>query len=280
VILKLADRGIITARAGKKGDLRSFFVIDSFVDRLVDAVGAGDGPARLCHAGDGDGRLGGGRLDSRLLARPPMRDGRQPSDHAGGCPRKIDTIRSARGSNSAMRVIVVGLASRAISAAASPGRISSAMSIGQAARSFALVRSQSHAERCLALLGTVEAGCSPDRHRRRNPSRRCGGAYSPGRPNPTTMTRIALFEPRALLDGVDLAPDILGDRMVAVHLAFEAAAREPRIEATTSEPSVHHRQRGIGEQGIARADGIDSRSTKLSMTNEGPEIALLAGRGR
>jgi rfaE bifunctional protein kinase chain/domain/rfaE bifunctional protein nucleotidyltransferase chain/domain len=42
VILKLGDRGIITARNGKEDDLRSFFVVDSFVDRLVDAVGAGD----------------------------------------------------------------------------------------------------------------------------------------------------------------------------------------------------------------------------------------------
>lgn len=42
VILKLGDRGILTCRAGKEGDPRSFFVIDSFVDRVVDAVGAGD----------------------------------------------------------------------------------------------------------------------------------------------------------------------------------------------------------------------------------------------
>jgi rfaE bifunctional protein kinase chain/domain/rfaE bifunctional protein nucleotidyltransferase chain/domain len=42
VILKLGDRGVITCRDGKEGDLRSFFVVDSFVDHVVDAVGAGD----------------------------------------------------------------------------------------------------------------------------------------------------------------------------------------------------------------------------------------------
>jgi sugar/nucleoside kinase (ribokinase family) len=44
VMLKLGDRGVITCRSGtgEQGDLRSFFVVDSFVERLVDAVGAGD----------------------------------------------------------------------------------------------------------------------------------------------------------------------------------------------------------------------------------------------
>jgi rfaE bifunctional protein kinase chain/domain len=41
LILKLGERGIITYRA-PSDDVRSFFTIDSFVDRLVDAVGAGD----------------------------------------------------------------------------------------------------------------------------------------------------------------------------------------------------------------------------------------------
>ncbi len=41
LILKLGERGIITYRAPSH-DVRSFFIIDSFVDRLVDAVGAGD----------------------------------------------------------------------------------------------------------------------------------------------------------------------------------------------------------------------------------------------
>jgi bifunctional ADP-heptose synthase (sugar kinase/adenylyltransferase) len=42
VILKLGDRGVLTCRPGKGNDLRSFFVVDSLVERVVDAVGAGD----------------------------------------------------------------------------------------------------------------------------------------------------------------------------------------------------------------------------------------------
>ncbi|MBY0527541.1 MAG: adenylyltransferase/cytidyltransferase family protein [Gemmataceae bacterium] len=41
LILKLGDKGIITYRAPSH-DVRSFFTIDSFVDKLVDPVGAGD----------------------------------------------------------------------------------------------------------------------------------------------------------------------------------------------------------------------------------------------
>lgn len=42
VILKLGDRGVITCRGGVEGKPRSFFVVDSFCERVVDAVGAGD----------------------------------------------------------------------------------------------------------------------------------------------------------------------------------------------------------------------------------------------
>jgi sugar/nucleoside kinase (ribokinase family) len=42
LILKLGDRGVLTCRSPEQTDLNSFFVLDSFVDRLVDAVGAGD----------------------------------------------------------------------------------------------------------------------------------------------------------------------------------------------------------------------------------------------
>jgi rfaE bifunctional protein kinase chain/domain len=43
LILKLGDRGAMTCRdTDKRGDPRGFFVIDSFVERVVDAVGAGD----------------------------------------------------------------------------------------------------------------------------------------------------------------------------------------------------------------------------------------------
>jgi bifunctional ADP-heptose synthase (sugar kinase/adenylyltransferase) len=42
LILKLGDRGVLTCRHGAHESLDSFFVVDSFVDRLVDGVGAGD----------------------------------------------------------------------------------------------------------------------------------------------------------------------------------------------------------------------------------------------
>ncbi len=41
LILKVGERGIITYRSAEP-DIRSFFIVDSFADRLVDAVGAGD----------------------------------------------------------------------------------------------------------------------------------------------------------------------------------------------------------------------------------------------
>jgi cytidyltransferase-like protein len=41
-ILKLGGRGVLTCRAGRERDPRTFFVVDSFVERVVDAVGAGD----------------------------------------------------------------------------------------------------------------------------------------------------------------------------------------------------------------------------------------------
>lgn len=42
LILKLGDRGVLTCRSSDHVALDSFFVVDSFVDRVVDAVGAGD----------------------------------------------------------------------------------------------------------------------------------------------------------------------------------------------------------------------------------------------
>jgi len=41
LILKLGERGILTYRAPDP-EVRSFFTVDSFADRVVDAVGAGD----------------------------------------------------------------------------------------------------------------------------------------------------------------------------------------------------------------------------------------------
>jgi sugar/nucleoside kinase (ribokinase family) len=44
LILKLGERGLMTFRAVPKSDedVRSFFALDSFAERVVDAVGAGD----------------------------------------------------------------------------------------------------------------------------------------------------------------------------------------------------------------------------------------------
>lgn len=42
LILKLGERGILTCRSSDYVDFRSFFVVDTFVDRVVDPVGAGD----------------------------------------------------------------------------------------------------------------------------------------------------------------------------------------------------------------------------------------------
>ncbi len=42
LILKLGDRGVITCRSKDHEALDLFFVVDSFVDRVTDAVGAGD----------------------------------------------------------------------------------------------------------------------------------------------------------------------------------------------------------------------------------------------
>jgi rfaE bifunctional protein kinase chain/domain/rfaE bifunctional protein nucleotidyltransferase chain/domain len=56
LILKLGDRGVLTCRPGKGNDLRSFFVVDTFADRVVDAIGAGDALlayATLAMVGDG-----------------------------------------------------------------------------------------------------------------------------------------------------------------------------------------------------------------------------------
>ena len=42
LILKLGDRGVLTCRMRQGGRSARFFVVDSFAERVVDAVGAGD----------------------------------------------------------------------------------------------------------------------------------------------------------------------------------------------------------------------------------------------
>ena len=52
LLLKLGERGLMTFRADPKSDedVRAFFAIDSFAERVIDAVGSGRRAARLCHA--------------------------------------------------------------------------------------------------------------------------------------------------------------------------------------------------------------------------------------
>lgn len=42
LILKLGDRGILTYRPAPPGDMRAFYIVDSFAGQVVDAVGSGD----------------------------------------------------------------------------------------------------------------------------------------------------------------------------------------------------------------------------------------------
>ena len=42
LILKCGDRGIITYRSDSPVDFRAFFTVETFADKVVDAVGAGD----------------------------------------------------------------------------------------------------------------------------------------------------------------------------------------------------------------------------------------------
>jgi len=64
LILKLGDRGVLTCRSEDHSSLDSFFVVDSFVDRVEDAVGAGD--ALLAYA-TLSMMVGGGAVASTIL---------------------------------------------------------------------------------------------------------------------------------------------------------------------------------------------------------------------
>ena len=41
--MKLGDRGVLSCISAEHNSLDSFFTVDSFADRVLDAVGAGDG---------------------------------------------------------------------------------------------------------------------------------------------------------------------------------------------------------------------------------------------
>ena len=71
LILKLGDKGVLTCRHGDHEALDSFFVVDSFVDRLIDGVGAGDALLAYCDAIDAGEQVRIHRDDHRHASRRP-----------------------------------------------------------------------------------------------------------------------------------------------------------------------------------------------------------------
>ena len=93
VIMKLGDRGILTCRSSHHVEPRSFFVVDSFAERVVDAVGAGDALlayATLCMVGDGS-EVVASILGSLAAAVECERDGNIPIGKADVL-RKIEVL--------------------------------------------------------------------------------------------------------------------------------------------------------------------------------------------
>jgi len=95
LILKLGDRGIITYRSDETSNYRAFFTIESFVDNLVDAVGAGD--ALLAYATLAKVATGNDLIASVLGSFAAAIE----CEHDGNVPvslddirRKIDTVES------------------------------------------------------------------------------------------------------------------------------------------------------------------------------------------
>jgi sugar/nucleoside kinase (ribokinase family) len=93
LILKLSDRGVLTQRAPLGDGTKYFFVVGTFVDRVVDPVGAGD--ALLAYAALARKATGSDLIASVLgsfaAAVECERDGNipvQPDD----VRRKIDTV--------------------------------------------------------------------------------------------------------------------------------------------------------------------------------------------
>ena len=93
VIMKLGDRGILTCRSSHHIEPRSFFVVDSFAERVVDAVGAGDALlayATLCMVADGS-EVVASILGSLAAAVECERDGNMPIGKAD-LLRKIEVL--------------------------------------------------------------------------------------------------------------------------------------------------------------------------------------------
>jgi rfaE bifunctional protein kinase chain/domain len=93
LILKLGERGVLTCRSADHESLDSFVVVDSFVDRVVDAVGAGDALlayatlAKLATGSDGVATI----LGSIAAACECELDGNVPVTPAD-VRRKIDAV--------------------------------------------------------------------------------------------------------------------------------------------------------------------------------------------
>lgn len=98
LILKLGERGVLTCRSSNHESLDSFIVLDSFVDRVVDAVGAGDALlayatlAKIATGSDAVATI----LGSMAAARECEVDGNVPVTPAD-VREKIDVIE--RGAN-------------------------------------------------------------------------------------------------------------------------------------------------------------------------------------
>lgn len=93
LILKLGDRGVLTCRGARHENLDSFFVVDSFVDSVIDPVGAGDALlayATLAMLNDGN-EVKATVLGSMAAACECERDGNVPVTPED-VHRKIDTI--------------------------------------------------------------------------------------------------------------------------------------------------------------------------------------------
>ena len=102
-------------RAAKESDPRSFFVVDSFAERVVDAVGAGDALlayATLSMLAD-ESEVAASILGSMAAALECERDGNVPVGPTDVCGKHRCASRSGRASSrttghSLMRVVVVG----------------------------------------------------------------------------------------------------------------------------------------------------------------------------
>jgi rfaE bifunctional protein kinase chain/domain len=96
LILKLGDRGILTQRASLRDNFKYFYVVGSFVDQVIDSVGAGDALlayATLAHKATGSDLIAS-ILGSLAAAVECERDGNIPV-RPDDVLRKLDGIERA-----------------------------------------------------------------------------------------------------------------------------------------------------------------------------------------